>query len=91
MFAKLGGLGEASVFHVPVHIPEYSPDHNRSIKLSRDKQKNQAVPSECHHTSIHDSKRGCGGLASEEKVVFVLKLLEPVLPVHSHRFHKRNI
>ena len=29
------------------------------------------------------------GLASEEKVIFVLKLLGPVLPVHFHRFHKK--
>ena len=31
------------------------------------------------------------GLASKEKVIFVLKLLGPILPVHFHRFHKRNI
>ena len=31
---------------------------------------NQAVPSECHHASIHDSKRGGGGSTSEEKVIF---------------------
>ena len=52
---------------------------------------NQDVPSECHHTSIYDSKRGCGGLANEERVIFVLKLLGPTLPVHFHSFHKRNI
>ena len=52
---------------------------------------NQDVPSECQHASIHESKRGGGGSTSEEKVIFVLKLLGPILPVHSHRFHKRNI
>ena len=30
-------------------------------------------------------------MASEEKVIFVLQLLGPTLPVHFHRFHKRNI
>ena len=30
MFPKLGLLGEASIFHVPMHIPEYSPDRSRS-------------------------------------------------------------
>ena len=52
---------------------------------------NQDVPSECHHASKCDSKRGGGGLASEENVSFVLKLLGPILPVHLHRFQKRNI
>ena len=52
---------------------------------------NQDVPSECHHAGICDSKRDSGGLASKEKVIFILKLLGPILPVHSHRFHKRNI
>ena len=33
MFPKPGLLGEAYMFHVPVHIPEYSPDHNRSVEL----------------------------------------------------------
>ena len=51
---------------------------------------NQDVPSECHHASIRDSKRGGGGLASEEKVIFVLKLLGPILPVLSHRFHRKK-
>ena len=40
---------------------------------------------------ISDSKRDGEGLASEEKVIFVLKLLESVLPVHSYRFHRKNI
>ena len=31
---------------------------------------NQDVPSECHHASKCDSKTVCGGLASEEKVIF---------------------
>ena len=40
---------------------------------------------------ISDSKRDGEGLASEEKVIFVLELLGPVLPVHSHRFYRKNI
>ena len=52
---------------------------------------NHDVLSECHHASIYDSKRGGGGLASKEKVIFVPELLGPILPVHFHRFHKRNI
>ena len=28
---------------------------------------------------------------SEEKSDFVLKLLGPVLPIHSHRFHRKTI
>ena len=51
----------------------------------------QDISSECCHTSICDSKRGSGGSASEEKVISVLKLLGPNLPVHSHKFHKKNI
>ena len=35
---------------------------------------NQGVPSECHQSSKCDSIRGGGGLASEEKVIFVLEL-----------------
>ena len=89
MFPKLGLLGEASIFHVPMHIPEYSPD---AVEMVGHKgiNNNQDVPSECHHTSICDSKRGGGQSASEEKVIFVLKLLGPILPVHFHRFHKKN-
>ena len=34
MFPKLGLLGKASVFHVPRHIPEYSPDCSRSGESS---------------------------------------------------------
>ena len=44
---------------------------------------NQDVPSECHHISICDSKRGGDGPASEKKMIFVLELLRPILPVHS--------
>ena len=50
----------------------------------------QDVPSERHHASIRDSKRGDGGSASEENVNFVLKLLGPILPVHFHRFHRKK-
>ena len=38
---------------------------------------------------ICDSKRGGEGPASKEKVIFVLELLEPILPVHFHRFRRR--
>ena len=51
---------------------------------------NQDVPSKCHHASICDNKGG-RGLASEEKVIFVLKIVGPILPFPFHRFHKRNI
>ena len=51
---------------------------------------NQDVPSECHYTSTCDSKRSCGGLGSEEKVIFVLKLLGPIFPVHFHRLHRKK-
>lgn len=51
---------------------------------------NQNVPPECHHTTICDSKRGGGGLASEEKVIFVLELLGPILPVHFHGLHRKK-
>ena len=50
---------------------------------------NQDVPSVCHHASICDSKRGGGGLAIEEKVILLLKLLGPILPVHFHRLHRK--
>ena len=33
MLPKLGLLGEASMFHVPAHIPEYSPDDSISAEL----------------------------------------------------------
>ena len=51
---------------------------------------NQDVPTECHHASICDSKRSCGGLAGEEKAIFVIRLLGPILPVHFHRFHRKK-
>ena len=90
MVPKLGLLGEASILRVPGHIPEYGPDRSRKGD-SYGTNNNQDVPSEGHHSSICDSKGGCGGLASEERVIFVLELLEPTLPVHFHRFHKKSI
>ena len=36
------------------------------------------------------SKRGGGGLASDEKVIFVLRLLGPILPVHFHRLYRKK-
>ena len=37
------------------------------------------------------SKRGVGGLANEEKVIFfVLELLGPILPVNLHRLHRKK-
>ena len=48
---------------------------------------NEDVPSECHQASNVIAK----GLASEEKVIFVLELLGSILPAHFYRFHKRNI
>ena len=38
----------------------------------------------------HYSKRGDAELAKEERVIFVLMLLEPILPVHFHRFHRKD-
>ena len=49
----------------------------------------QDVPSERHHASIRDSKRGDGGSASEENVNFVLKLLGPILQFISKDSTKR--
>ena len=70
---KLGLLGEASMFHVPEHIPTYSPDLSRSSES----------------LTHYYSKRSGGGLASKEKVIFVIRLLGPILAVHFHRVHKR--
>ena len=90
MFAKLGLLGEASVFmclcaFLSTVLTEVEAESHRGMN------NNQDVPSECLHARICDSKRGGGGLASKEKVIFVLELLGPILPVHFHRFHKRSI
>ena len=52
---------------------------------------NKDGPSGHHQASICDTKRDGGGSASEEKVILILKLLGPILPVHIHRFHKRNV
>ena len=65
-----------------VNIPDYQKSGTN---------KNQYFSSEHHHISISDSKRDGEGLASEEKVIFVLELLGPVLPAHSHRFQRKNI
>ena len=74
MFPKLVLLGKASFLHVPMPIPEYSSDLNRS---------SESLP-------LQYSKRGGEGLASEGKVIFfVFELLGPIFPVHFHRFHKR--
>ena len=54
-------------------------------------RKTQDVSSKCHRTTICDSKRVGGGLVSKKKVIFVLELQGPMLPVHFHRSHKRNI
>ena len=85
MFPRLVLLGEASILCVPGHFPAVE------IVSRKGMNDNQDVPSECHHTSKCDGKRGGGGLASEEKAISVLNRLGPVLPVHFRRFHKRNI
>ena len=90
MSPKLVPLGEASISCVSGHIPEYILTAVETVS-HKGMNNNQDVPSECHHTSICDGKRGGGGLASEKKVIFVLQLLGPILPVHFHRVHKRNI
>ena len=90
MFPKLGLLEQASILRVPMYILSTLLT-SVEVVSHKDMNNNQDVPSECHHASICDSKRGGRGLASEEKVIFVLKLLGPILPVPFHRFHKRNI
>ena len=88
MFPELRLPGEASTLHVPGQIPEYSP--GRSGKGESQRTNNhQDVPSECHHASIYDSRRGSGRLASEEKVIFVLKPLGPILQFISADSTKR--
>ena len=88
---KLRPLEETSISCELVHSPEYIPDHNRNGKSQKDKHKAQDIPSKCHHSSVCDSKRGGERLGSEEKVIFVFKLLESIFPVHPHRFHRKNI
>ena len=90
IFLKLRLWGEASVLHVPCTFLSTILAAVETVS-HKGTNSNQDVPSECHHAGICDSKRDSGGLASKEKVIFVLKLLGPILPVHSHRFHKRNI
>ena len=81
MLPKLGLLREASAFHVP--FPFLNTTLTAVEAVSHEGTNNdQDVPSERHHASVHDSKRGGGGSASEENVNFVLKLLGPILPVH---------
>ena len=67
MFPKLRLLGDASVFHVPMHIPEYSPDHSRTGESWRDEQQPRCPFGVSPHQY---SKRGGGRLANEEKVIF---------------------
>ena len=90
MFAKLGLLGEASVFmclcaFLSTVLTAVEAESHRGMN------DNQDVPSECLHARICDSKRGGGGSVSEDKVIFALKILGPIFPVHVHSFHKRNI
>ena len=55
-----------------------------TIRPVNHKEVEKKTPSKHYHTSISDRKRDSEGPANEEKVIFVLKLLGPVLPVHSH-------
>ena len=90
IFLKLRLWGGASVLHVPCTFLSTILAAVETVS-HKGTNINQDVPFECHHAGICDSKRDSGGLASKEKVIFVLRLLGPILPVHSHRFHKRNI
>ena len=69
-----------------MHDPEYTPDNNKTSMNIK-----PVCSFKHHHTSIGDSKRDGEGVAIEEKVIFVLELLGLVLPVHSHRFHRKDI
>ena len=88
MFPKLVLLGEASYY---VCLCTFLSTVLTAVEMVSHKgmNNNQEVPSEGHHASICDGKRGGGGLASEEKVIFLLKLLGPILPVHFHRLHRK--
>ena len=82
MLPKLGLLWEASAFHVPFTFLNTTLTAVEAVS-HEGTNNDQDVPSERHHASVHDSKRGGGGSAREENVNFVLKLLGPILPVHS--------
>ena len=69
MSPKLRPLGGTPASRVAVHNPDYIPDYNKTGT-----NKNPYVSSEPHHTSLSNSKRDVEGLASEEKVTFVLEL-----------------
>ena len=63
---KLGLLGEASALCVQVHIPEriltaVEVVSHKGVNNSQD------VPSECHHISTCDSKRGGDGQPARKK------------------------
>ena len=90
MFPKLGLLEEAAILCVPC---TFLNTVLTAVEVVSHKETSnyQDVPSECHCASICDSKRGGRGLARDEKVIFVLKLLGPIIPVPFHRFRKRNI
>ena len=90
MLPKLGLLWEASAFHVPFTFLNTTLTAVEAVS-HEGTNNDQDVPSERHHASVRDRKRGGGGSASEENVNFVLKLLGPILQVHFHRFHKKNI
>ena len=50
-------------------------------------QQRPAMGTETLAAAILGGINPSGGLAREEKVIFVLELLGPILAVHFHRFH----
>ena len=50
--------------------------------IPEDEHKIKGVHSECHYTSMCDNRRGGQGLASEDKVIFVLELLSQSFQSH---------
>ena len=54
-------------------------------------QQRPAMGTETLAAAILGGINPSGGLAREEKVIFVLVLVGPILSVHFHRFHRKNI
>lgn len=87
---QLRPLGEASIFHVPAHS-RHIPDCSRSGESWRDEQQKQQRKPRCLFLSVATpvcmiAKEVGGGLASEEKVIFVLVSVCLGLAInHTHR------
>ena len=69
------------IFLTAVEVVSHEGMNNRN-----NNEKPRCLNTECCHTSVCDSKRGGGGLASEEKVIFVLVFVCLGLAIsHTHR------